>query len=105
MRQFVAYRNRNKAAAGLYPFLLNVQSDLIRDMETRVVIPLLRAPSKRPPAPDRLSPLFELDGEKFVLMTPMIASVGIGVLGGEAHDLSRERATILAALDLLISGI
>ena len=105
MRQFVVYRNRNTSSAGLYPFLVNVQSELIRDMDTRVVIPLFRAPSKRPPAPDGLSPLFKLDGEMFVLMTPMIASVDASVLGAEVHDLSPERANIMAALDMLISGI
>ena len=41
MQQFGVYRNRNKATRSAYPLLLNVQSDLISDTGTRVVVPLV----------------------------------------------------------------
>ncbi len=41
MPQFAVYRNRNAATRARYPLLLDVQSDLLAGMGTRVVIPLV----------------------------------------------------------------
>ena len=40
MPQFTAHRNRNAATRARYPLLLDVQTDLLEDLGTRVVIPL-----------------------------------------------------------------
>lgn len=37
--QFTVYRNKGNAR--IYPYLLNVQSDIIGELHTRMVIPLL----------------------------------------------------------------
>ena len=47
MRQFCAYRNRDAATRSAYPLLLNIQSDLISETGTRVVVPLVPATRKR----------------------------------------------------------
>lgn len=105
MRQFVAYANRDAASAKLYPLLLNVQSDLIEAIATRVVVPLLPQRTPRSPAVSRLSPIVSVQGADYVMMTPLIAGVDAAQIGGATADLSPERSTILGALDLLISGI
>ncbi len=105
MRQFTVYENGNPASRKLYPYLLNVQSDLIEETETRVAIPLYRVGRGRNPAMSSLSPVLDVAGHKYVLMTPLIAGIDLSRLGKPVADLSGERAAILAALDLLISGI
>lgn len=105
MRQFVAYENRNPQSRKLYPLLLNVQSDLIEETETRVVVPLYPLGRGRNPAMSSLSPVLEIGGSPYVLMTPLIAGLEIRLLGKSMADLSHERPAIMAALDLLISGI
>lgn len=40
MSQFTIYRNHNARTKNRIPFLLDVQSDLLSDLGTRVVIPL-----------------------------------------------------------------
>lgn len=107
MRQFTVYENGNPASRKLYPYLINVQSDLIEETETRVAIPLYPAGRgrDRDPAMSSLSPVLDVAGHKYVLMTPLIAGVGLERLGKPVADLSGERAAIMAALDLLISGI
>jgi len=105
MRQFVAHENRNPNSRKLYPLLLNVQSDLIEETETRVVVPLYPLGRARNPVMSSLSPVLEIEGRPYVLMTPLIAGIDIGRIGKPVADLSCERASIMAALDLLISGI
>lgn len=105
MRQFSVCENRDPASRKLYPLLLNIQSDLMADAETRVVAPLYPLGQGRNPSISSLSPVLKLNGREYVLMTPLLAGVALARLGKPVADLSGERATILAALDLLISGI
>ena len=105
MQQFVAYRNRNPATEGVYPFLLNVQSDLIKEMETRVMIPLLPLRRGCTPTISALTPVLAVNGTEHVLMTPLMAGMSAADLGTAVTDLATERSAIIASLDLLISGI
>ena len=105
-RQFGVYRNRNEGTCQRYPLLLNVQSDLIAETGTRVVVPMLPvAPGRRSPAIPELAPVVDIDGTPHVLVVPLLAAIDVADLGPLEIDLSGARATILAALDLLISGI
>ncbi len=104
MRQFCAYRNLNAATRSAYPLLLNVQSDLISETGTRVVVPLVPADRDMPTMPP-LAPTLAVKGKRFVLVTPLLAGTEISDLGALDADLSDQRGTIMAALDMLISGI
>lgn len=106
MRQFCVYRNRNAATHSAYPLLLNVQSDLISETGTRVVVPMVPAVRGRHPPPiSSLAPILEVNGKPHVLVVPLLAAAEVADLGALEADLTNERAAILAALDLLISGI
>lgn len=106
MRQFVAYRNRNEGTRAQYPLLLNVQSNLIEETGTRVVVPMVPATrGRRPPAISSLTPVLAVNGKPHVIVVPLLAATEIGDLGPVEADLSADRSTIMAALDLLISGI
>lgn len=105
MRQFRAFKNGNAATRDAYPLLLNIQSDLIEETGTRVVIPLVPAARARQAAISSLIPTIDIRGESHLLMLPLLAAVELADLGAEQADLSHERATIIAALDFLISGI
>jgi toxin CcdB len=103
MRQFGVYRNRNAATRSAYPLLLNVQSDLISETGTRVVVPLV--PAGRIPAMLPLVPNLPVGGKPHVMVTPLMTAMELADLGALEGDLSGERATIMAALDFLVSGI
>lgn len=106
MHQFGVYRNRNEATRRQYPLLLNVQSDLIAETGTRVVVPMLPLVPGRPsPAISDLAPVVDCNGVPHVLVVPLLAAVEATDLGPLESDFAGERATIMAALDLLISGI
>lgn len=104
MRQFCVYRNLNAATRSAYPLLLNVQGDLISETGTRVVVPLLPA-NRSVPAMPPLAPVVPVKGKSYVLVTPLLAGTEVSDLGALEVDLSDQRGAIMAALDMLISGI
>ena len=104
MAQFTLYRNKNPRTRALYPLLLDVQCDLLEDLQTRVVIPLTKAATLTRKPIAHLTPLIEFEDETYALMTPQLAGVARTDLGAATGSLTRQRATILAALDFLLTG-
>jgi len=91
---------RNPSGAG---FLLDVQSDLIAGLNTRVVVPLL--PRERAPMPaKRLNPVFEIGGASHVMTTQFLAAIPVSELRDFGGSLERERDAIVNALDMLFFG-
>ena len=105
MAQFSVYRNKNAHTRADIPFLLNVQSDLLDHLDTRVVIPLIKARSFDGPPSEGLEPIFEIAGERCILLTPMLAGISKKELGAEVCSLREKSSAIISALDVLISGI
>ena len=106
MSQFCVHANADPASRRSIPCWLDIQSDLIAETGTRVVVPMLPVPGEGPsPAMSGLAPVLEVGGQAYVLVVPLLAAVEVAGLGPVEADLSSERATIMAALDILISGI
>jgi toxin CcdB len=105
MAQFKVYENPNKATRKTYPYLLDIQSDLLEDLRTTIVIPLCASRLAGKAAITKLSPIMEVEGQPFIALTQQIAGVDRKVLGKEVSDLSHYRAEIVASLDFIISGI
>lgn len=105
MAQFTLYNNPNPRSKAIYPYLLDVQTSLLQDINTRVVIPIAKY-SKRGIKPiSHLCPVIEYAGEKWVLYTQELAGVPITHLGKPVGDMSHCRAEIISALDFLFTGI
>ena len=105
MGQFCAYKNPNPATRAQYPYLLDIQSDLLSELRTTVVIPMTPSKLAAPISLTRLNPSIVIDGKAFTVMTQEIAGVDRNKLGAQAHDLSSYRSEIIAALDFVLSGI
>ena len=104
MAQFSVYRNKNPRTKAAFPFLDDVQSDLLEPLGTRVVVPLAKAPGLTKKPVTQLTPEISFSGERYVLMTPQLAGVIAAELGPLAGSLAGERQAILAALDFLLMG-
>jgi toxin CcdB len=106
MPQFAVHRNRNSATKARFPLLLDVQTNLLEALGTRVVIPLtpLSAVTKRTTM-QTLTPVCLVDGKHYVLVTPQLAGIATKELGPQIADLSPDRQAIIDALDLLFVGI
>jgi len=105
MAQFDVYRNAHPATRARVPYLLDVQSDLLETLATRVVVPLCRPEVLRGKVAERLNPVFEVESRKMVLLTPELAGVSRKALGEQIANLANRRDSIIAALDLVITGI
>jgi toxin CcdB len=105
MPQFDVYRNANPATRARIPYLLDVQSDLLDPLATRVVVPLCKPEVLAGKPAERLNPTFEIEGRKVLMLTPELAGVPRKLLGEPVAGLARERRAIVAALDLVLTGI
>jgi len=84
-------------------FLLDVQAELLSDLNTRVVVPLI--PMARAPMPaTRLNPTFEIDDETVVMVTQFMAAVPNGILKNPIERLDGKFEQITSAIDMLIQG-
>lgn len=103
--QFTVYSNTGKSA--VYPLLLDVTSDIIEQLNRRIVIPLL--PVEKYPSstrPERLVPLIRLtDDKEYAVMTHEMASIPARALGAVFCNASIYRTEIKAAIDFLLDGI
>jgi toxin CcdB len=99
------HANPNPASRAAIPFLLDIQADLLAGLATRVVVPLYRQEAAPSHPMARLTPVVEFQGHPYVAMVPELAGVARHHLGASSGDLGLVRADIIAALDLLITGI
>jgi len=104
MAQFDVHRNANRSRREEIPYLLDVQTDLLDVLATRVVVPLV-AVSVMKEAARHLNPRFRIENHWVVMSTAELAGVPVKSLGGKVASLKSHRDDIVAALDFLISGI
>ncbi|MEK6748113.1 MAG: CcdB family protein [Pseudomonadota bacterium] len=104
MAQFSVYQNINPTTRNAFPLLLDVQADLLSDLRSRVVVPLRPLNAQSIPL-TRLTPVFEILGARYLMLTPQLAGVALSALGAEAGSLRDHRTEIVAALDMLVVGI
>ncbi len=104
MARFDVYANPGGHAATT-PYLLDVQSDLLDGLDSRMVIPL-RSRKHFPTVklPTRLTPVFIVEGEECLLETPKMGAVPQRVLKSPVMSLKDHQGYITAALDFLFQG-
>ena len=84
-------------------YLVDVQADLLADLSTRTVVPLVLQ-SAAPKALKRLNPVFTIGGKPYVMFTHLIGTVSTAGLVESRISLAEQREQVDAALDLLFQG-
>jgi toxin CcdB len=105
MAQFMVCRNKNPQTRSTIPFLLDVQNDLLSDLETRVVAPLCPVSVMKGKTLGTLMPVLEIEGERFVMLTPQLAGIPKSELGAPVTQAHHYHFEIIAAIDFLLTGI
>lgn len=105
MSQFIVYKNLDKNTSNAYPYFVDVQSELLSTLNTRLVIPLTPLHLLENKAPSHLCPKVHIKQGDFVVLTPQMASIPTKILVEPVTDLSTFRDEIIAAIDFLITGI
>lgn len=101
--QFDVHPNPIGDMADAAPYVVDVQSDQVAGLPTRMIVPLARPDGFQ--AVRRLNPLVEVDGERLALMINLMAAVPRQILGPPVTSLADRRNEIVAALDFLFTGI
>ena len=103
MAQFDVYKNNDRTTQNLYPYLLDVQADILEHLPTRVVIPMLRHSALSKPIPI-LNAAIDVSGETVFIATPQLVGISTALLSHKVCSLKDKRDGIIAALDLLFTG-
>ncbi len=104
MARFDVYPNPG-AHASTTPYLLDVQSELLDALDSRIVIPLRSLEHfAKVKLPTRLTPVLQVDGKDYLLETPKMGSVPKRVLGVPVACLADEQDQIMGAMDFLFHG-
>lgn len=104
MGAYSVFQNPNPETNTAVPFMLDVQSELLFELGTRVVVPLYRMEAAGVRALSRLTPVVAFQGESLVAMVPELAGISRRELGPVSGDLALARGEILQAMDLLLTG-
>jgi toxin CcdB len=97
MARFDVYKSGH--ARGL---LLDIQSDLLDEFGSRVIVPLL--PAEDMQSVSRLHPVFVINDERYIMSTHLIFAIPVDRLGAKIGSLAQEDLVITSAVDTLLSG-
>jgi len=104
MAQFDFYANPHLESRRFVPYVLDVQSALIDQLGTRLVVPLSRVGVQQARLPTSLCPVLEVAGDSLALMPHLAAPVVVQNLKAPAGSLAHCAADIIAAMDAVLSG-
>jgi len=103
MARFDVYANPDAADRASIPFMLDVQSDFLEGLETRVVIPLFSS-ARFNVRIRNLNPAFEISGKTVVMDTASIGAIPTIDLRRPLTNLADRQLDIQDALDTLFAG-
>lgn len=100
MAQFDVYENINERTCEQIPYLLDIQNDILKNLSTRVVMPMI----KDIQAVKFLNPKFTINDIDVVLSTAELASIPLENIGSKVCSLEKSRDEIIGAIDFLVTG-
>lgn len=103
--QFDIYRNPSARMREQYPFGVDIQSDLLGSLATRMVAPLATTQLASSEVPRSLCPVFQVLGQQLMLLPFEAAPIPKTLLKTELQSLKRNASEINAAMDAVMSGI
>ncbi|MGS2742501.1 CcdB family protein [Halomonas sp. LS-001] len=104
MAQFDVYPNPSKTSNAHYPYLVDIQSSLLSELATRLVIPLGRSSAFGGEAMQGITPVISFADQELLLLTPQISSVQEKHLKNPVGSLSHFKNQIVRAVNLSITG-
>lgn len=103
--QFDVYENTDKDTQKVYPYFVDIQTNLLDTLNSRAVIPLTPVKNVSKAYPKNLCPTIAIDNKDFALLTHQITSVPVSLLKRKALSAEGYRSSINSAIDFLAAGI
>jgi toxin CcdB len=105
--QFAVYRNQDAHTQQAFPYFVDVQAEVLQDLQTRAVIPLvpLSSTAELTCFPlSYLTPVVTFDGHSYLLLTPQLAGIPRADLRLHVGSLADQCQQITTAVDFLFRG-
>ena len=103
MSQYCIHKNISSSKKS-YPFLLDVQSSLLSNLNTRLVIPLSPVESFNNQLIKNVNISIRIQNKDYILLTQQMAAIPESMLGDEVVCCDDQRHDILGCIDFLITG-
>ncbi len=103
MARFDVYANPDKSERSQIPFFLDIQSDHIQGVQTRIVVPLWAFEELQNRSAE-LNPDFQVEGLHVAMDSPALGAVPVNMLRSPVTNLSTNQLAIQNALDMLLGA-
>ncbi|OGB80839.1 MAG: hypothetical protein A2496_16465 [Burkholderiales bacterium RIFOXYC12_FULL_60_6] len=103
--QFDVYANPSPRMRDVYPYVVDVQSDLLSALATRMVVPLAVTTLTAKELPRRLCPVMTVSDKSLMLVPFEAAPLDKRLLKAEITSIRDRSHEIIAAMDAVLSGI
>lgn len=103
--QFDVFENPSPRLRDIYPYVVDVQSDLLSALATRMVVPLAITTLPAKDLPRRLCPTFTVNGQTLMLVPFEAAPLDKRLLKTHVESLWSQSTDIIAGMDAVLSGI
>lgn len=105
MAQFDVYPNPSNASKAHYPYLVDIQSSLLSEQATRIVIPLGQRSAWDGEAMRGLTPQISFADQELLLLTPQISAVPVKHLKRSVGSLSHARDQMVGGRSLVFDAL
>ena len=102
--QFSVFENPSPRRREHYPYVVDVQNDLISSLATRMVVPLAVTELGAQDLQRRLCPVFVVRGQSLMLVPFEAAPLDKRLLKIEITSIRERSDEIIAAMDAVLSG-
>jgi toxin CcdB len=103
--QFDIYENPSPRMRDIYPFVVDVQSNLLSALATRMVVPLAVTSLSAKDLPQRMCPIITVNNKPLMLVPFEAAPLDKRLLRIEIASVLERSYEIIAAMDSVLSGI
>jgi len=105
MGQFTVYENPNIDSNDIYPYFVDVQNELLKSLNSRMVIPITPIQMMGNITISKLCPKIQINDGEFILLTHQMTNVPTSALNKPVMEIENLHDDVVAAIDLLITGI
>lgn len=102
MAQFDIFRNPQ---GGVYPLVVDLQSETLARLSTRIVAPMIAVKRYGRKPITRLNPIARVKNVDYLVLVQDLASIPARDVGERVGSLSSRRPELIAALDLVFTGV
>lgn len=104
MAQFDISKNNRRSGKDEIPYLMDIQSDSVSILGTRIVVPLRKATNFIDKTISKIHIPVKIENKEYVAFISEMAAIPTGMIGSTITNEAIRRTEIIAAIDLLFTG-